>query len=472
MRRAAWVYLYTIFATAVTCSIWAVHTIPSAAPSWALWVVLSGLGVALALWSIPTPGRKIFDAAPVSMVAAFFLLPPGLCIIQILVQYIATWAYARWTGSPLLRSWYIQPFNIANSIISACATYWFIAWSGLTLAQPMGPLAFGMALVACLIRPVVSQCILIGVLYLARGIKSSYQETLHDIFYIELPLACMGYLAAELYMREPLLALYVLAPIGPIYRAFLVPRIQEEAMQALQEFNQELTVKNQMIQQINDELFETLAKVFDARDPYVGGHAAQVAAYAVAIGEALRLPAAQIETIRQSAYLHDIGKIAIPDAILHKTGRLTDSEYKLIQKHVEIGADFVATTQSLKDLAPFIRHHHERWDGRGYPNGLAGEAIPLEARILALCDAVEAMASDRPYHRGLSTKEIMAEVERCAGSQFDPVIAAAFIRIVTAEQSQFIVNSAQIVCNRYTNSNLKEAVSLLTQIYRMHPATS
>jgi putative nucleotidyltransferase with HDIG domain len=217
-----------------------------------------------------------------------------------------------------------------------------------------------------------------------------------------------------------------------------------------------------------DELFQVLARVFDARDPYVGSHAAQVATYAEAIARELRLPAAQVEAIRQSAYLHDIGKLAIPESILHKPARLTEAEYALVKQHCDIGADLIATSQGLRHLAPFIRHHHERWDGRGYPAGLAGEAIPLEARILNVCDSVEAMASDRPYHRGMSADEVIAEVRGCAGAQFDPTIADVFIQITEAQGSSFVVNSAESVAARYLGTD--HQASGLAAVYGHGPA--
>lgn len=227
------------------------------------------------------------------------------------------------------------------------------------------------------------------------------------------------------------------------------------ALSALEQSNQDLTHANESIRRLNAELFQSLAKVFDMRDPYVGGHAAQVAVYAVAIATEMGLPPEQIELIRQAAYLHDIGKLSIPEAILHKPGKLTNIEYDFIKKHTDIGADLLASVEGLRHLAPFVRHHHERWDGRGYPMGLAGEDIPLEARILNICDSVETMASDRPYHRGMSMSAIVEEVRRCAGTQFDPIVAETFVRLVLERTTEhFIVNSARSVTQQYAASML------------------
>ena len=220
----------------------------------------------------------------------------------------------------------------------------------------------------------------------------------------------------------------------------------------LEQANQEVVTASQAIQQLNDELFVTLSKILDARDPYVGGHAEQVSSYAVAIAEELRLPPDRIQHVRQSGYLHDIGKIAISEHVLHKPSRLTEEEYEYVKTHAAIGAQLLESSQALRHLAPFVRSHHERWDGRGYPDGLAGEEIPLEARILSVCDFVEAMASDRPYSRGKSVSEIIAEVKRCAGSHFDPQVAEVFVRIAERERERFVINSAREVVRKHGDS--------------------
>jgi len=229
---------------------------------------------------------------------------------------------------------------------------------------------------------------------------------------------------------------------------FSQPKLQNASRRSREQLKQALSLANEAVRQQHDELCFLLAKILDARDPYVGGHAAQVAAYAVAIATELELSPERIKTVEQAGYLHDIGKIAIPDAILHKAGQLTAAEFQLIKRHPDIGADLIGQSQSLRHLAPFIRYHHERWDGCGYPAGLVGRAIPLEARILSVCDAVEAMASDRPYQRAKALPAIMAEVERCAGSQFEPAVAAAFVHLAEREGMGFVVNSARRVAQQ------------------------
>jgi len=231
----------------------------------------------------------------------------------------------------------------------------------------------------------------------------------------------------------------------------------EEGMQELKRLNQELTSANRevvgasrAIRHLNDELFMALARVIDARDPFAAGHAATAADYAAAIAARLGLKAERLDNVRQAALLHDIGKLGIPESILLKPGRLTDAEYASIKTHAALGGEFLEACQGLRHLAPFVAHHHERWDGRGYPDGLQGDEIPLEARILAVCDAVEAMASDRPYHRAMSLDEVITEVRLGAGTQFDPAVAEEFVSIVQQKGEHYVTNSAQEVSKHQT----------------------
>ncbi len=218
-------------------------------------------------------------------------------------------------------------------------------------------------------------------------------------------------------------------------------RLNRELLHA----NQEIVAASQAIQELNDELFLVLAKIVDARDPFVSGHTTKVADYAEAVAVELGLARPRIKAIRQAALLHDIGKIGISEQILHKSDKLSHAEYSAIKNHAKLGADLLETCQGLRYLAPYVRHHHEWWNGSGYPDHLKGESIPLEARLLAVCDAVEAMASDRPYNRAMSLDEILAELRRCAGTQFDPHIVDVFIRLAEKRGSGFVVNSAREV---------------------------
>jgi putative nucleotidyltransferase with HDIG domain len=470
MRRIAWIYIYGILLTASTLSVVALALRPQDNPSVWLFLCLTVLATFQRIYRIVAPGNKVYESSTISLFAGALLLPPWLFVLMVVIAHGLEWIRERLIHSDNLRAWYIQPFNMAKCIISGSIAYGIII---LTPPELLAPLSFTYLIVvlASIIAYVAVNQLLLGLaLALARGVSFREAGIVRDAVMMEVPLACIGYVMVELINRSPLNAVFVLAPIALIYQAFMLPKTQDEAMKALKNVNRDLSQANQSILQLNDELFLTLAKVFDARDPYVGGHAAQVATYAVAIARELKMPRERVEIVRQSGYLHDVGKIAIPESILLKPAKLTPSEYDFMKRHSDIGADFVATSHALLHLAPIIRHHHDRWDGQGYPLGLAGQAIPLEARILNLCDSVEAMASDRPYHKALGAFQILAELEQCSGNQFDPVVVEAFIQIVKREGDPFIVNSARRVTDIFSQSLWKvnnPNVELLEQVYNV-----
>ncbi len=188
-----------------------------------------------------------------------------------------------------------------------------------------------------------------------------------------------------------------------------------------------------------------LAAAVDAKDPYTRGHSDRVARFAIAIGEAMALAPEQRTALEMAAYLHDIGKIGIPEEILLKPGKLSDEEMGQMRHHPLIGANILKPIAFPWPIAPVVRHHHEHYDGHGYPAGLKGEEIPLLARVLTVADAYEAMVSDRPYRRGRSEEDAILELRRCSGTHFDPRIVDAFIRVL-AEGTDAVIaeHGAQI----------------------------
>jgi putative nucleotidyltransferase with HDIG domain len=172
-------------------------------------------------------------------------------------------------------------------------------------------------------------------------------------------------------------------------------------------------------------LLQLLSELTDAREHAVFGHSERVGAISRALAAALGLPDEQVERIAYAGLLHDIGKVGVPDHVLRKPGVLDDEERRVMMSHAELGAGIVGHAGPLAQLAPFIRHHHEWWDGGGYPDGLAGEAIPLGACIVAVADAFDTMTTGRPYRPALSLEEALGELERRAGTQFHPRVVAA-----------------------------------------------
>jgi putative nucleotidyltransferase with HDIG domain len=190
--------------------------------------------------------------------------------------------------------------------------------------------------------------------------------------------------------------------------------------------SRELLESYRKLEESSLEAIESLNATVDAKDPYTAGHSARVQGIALAVAEELGLSSEQLDAIRFGGLFHDIGKIAVPDSILTKPGVLDREEYAAIRCHPGDGAAIVSHFSRLRDAVPIIRHHHERWDGEGYPERLAGDAIPQEACIVGLADAWDAMTTDRPYRLALSVDEAAAEVRRCRGTQFSPTVVDAF----------------------------------------------
>jgi putative nucleotidyltransferase with HDIG domain len=181
---------------------------------------------------------------------------------------------------------------------------------------------------------------------------------------------------------------------------------------------------NLELQRTNQELLQLMVKSIEARDTYTSGHSRRVQHYSTVIARFLGLGEREVERIGRAALLHDVGKIYEKyGPILRKADKLTPDEWATMQEHPIDGANLVATMSGLKDVVAAIRHHHENWDGTGYPDGLRGEAIPLDSRIITFADTIDAMTSERPYRQPLSEAQVRSEIIRCRGRQFDPTIA-------------------------------------------------
>lgn len=201
-------------------------------------------------------------------------------------------------------------------------------------------------------------------------------------------------------------------------------------MHEIKRINEELAETNEKLEQAYLDSVQTLRYTVEAKDPYTRGHSDRVSEYSVLIGEKLGLSEDEIKTLKIGGLFHDIGKIGIPDSILQKQTKLTDDEYSEIKNHPSIGVHILGAATIFKDIIPIVKHHHERYDGRGYPSGLKGENIPYLARIAAVADTFDAMTSKRSYRDALDLQVVKDEIKRCEGTQFDPEIAEAFLDIL------------------------------------------
>jgi diguanylate cyclase (GGDEF)-like protein len=194
--------------------------------------------------------------------------------------------------------------------------------------------------------------------------------------------------------------------------------------------------ENERVAESYHSMVRSLALALEARDGYSGEHSDAVEALAVAVARRLGLDRAQIADVQSAALLHGIGKIGVPDRLLHKPGRLEEDEWALVHEHPAIGERILRPLPGFDAVATAVRHAHESWDGHGYPDGLAGEAIPLASRIVLACDAWHALGSERPYRAAMEPAEARAELQRCAGSQFDPRVVQALLACIDAPEAQ------------------------------------
>jgi putative nucleotidyltransferase with HDIG domain len=181
---------------------------------------------------------------------------------------------------------------------------------------------------------------------------------------------------------------------------------------------------------------QALARAVDAKSAWTAGHSERVAELALKIGKSLNLNSNSIENLQRAAFLHDIGKIGVPLAVLDKPSKLSEEEFHLIKRHPGLGAKIIQPINAFKTITPMIAQHHERFDGKGYPVGLAGEEIHQGARILAVADVYDALSSDRPYRKGMVIEATLELIQKEAGGQFDPEMVEALLKVIAEEQQR------------------------------------
>ncbi|MFZ5767942.1 MAG: HD-GYP domain-containing protein [Bacillota bacterium] len=332
-------------------------------------------------------------------------------------------AYAAWAaalGTLRLRdlrgqvAWPLVLFNRGQLALSASAAGAAYMLAGGKPGAISFPADVPAILVAGVVYFLVNLSFVVEASSLLRGVpfwqtwKANYKWVTPNF----LGLVPLGAVLAELYLQVGAASL-VLAVLP-----LLVARLS---------FQRYLDVRQAYVQTI-----AALSSALDAKDAYTRGHCDRVAELAAAIGRELHLPEDKLELLSHVGRLHDVGKIGIRDAVLKKPGIFTPGEYGGMQMHVVLGAEIVERISLLGEGTRWVLHHHERFDGTGFPAGLRGEDIPLGARIIAVADAYDALTSDRPYKRALGREEALAEMRRCAGTQFDPRLVEVLVKLVGA----------------------------------------
>lgn len=244
-------------------------------------------------------------------------------------------------------------------------------------------------------------------------------------------LGACDYLTKPLSLREVLIS--VEGALEKRQLTLNLRKYQEKVEKIVEEQVKELEIVYGRLRTTNLDSVRMLVRAVEAKDPYTRGHCERVGYISLKIAKEMKLPKERLETLEYGAYLHDIGKIGIKEEILTKPGDLTKEEYEHIKSHPLIGEKIVQGIEFFKPTLPLIRSHHECYDGKGYPDGLKGEEIPFLARIISLCDAFDAMTSDRSYREAYPVDQVLAEIKANTGLQFDPDIVEAFFNLIKRE---------------------------------------
>jgi putative nucleotidyltransferase with HDIG domain len=368
----------------------------------ALMAVLLLLGAVASNFPVMVSPRLKTDAAPAVYLAAVLLFPAATAVALIGGSRLLGEGVLCFRRNPATGFRRRQPVDLVFN------TSRFMAAGGLSaLAYE----AVGASIAGAIVATAVMYTVSTGLDVIAAGLHNRRNplEIWAEIFSADSkPTAALyvaGYLLAILSSGRPWLAVVMMVPIAAIQLA--------------------LTRSVQLMEQTIAAV-ESMADVVDRRDPYTFQHSQSVADHAVRTARRLQLPDKEVELIRLAARVHDLGKIAVPDEVLHKQGRLTEAEFELMKKHPATGAEILAKFPEYKRGRELVLAHHERMDGLGYPRGLAGAAIALGARIIAVADSWDAMTSDRPYRKALEAEVALGELLRGRGTQWDPEVVNAF----------------------------------------------
>jgi putative nucleotidyltransferase with HDIG domain len=427
----AFCYLVAVIAAAAALAARAAEHPVADAGDWQRFLVLTVAASAAQLRSFHIGRNRVFHPAMVFVVAAILLLPPELVAAMCLVQHVPEWLMKRY-------AWYIQCFNIGNYTAAAlAASAVAVAVRDATPAQ-VAALPTGLA--ACIVFLALNRGLLAVMLRLARG--RSFRDTglfAHEDVALELVLASMGIPLAALWLAEPWLAPIALAPLALIYYAQRSSLELHRASDLIRSQNAALEEANRLLIERSTAAMESLSATVDARDAYTAGHSRRVRAISLRIGEELGLAEDELETLASAALLHDIGKIAIPDAVLLKPGPLNEEEWVAMRSHAEHGASIIARLGFLDGAVAIVRHHHERPDGTGYPDGLREAETPLAARIIHVADALDSMLTSRVYRPAQSLAWALEELRRGAGTQFSSPCVDALERAIARDGRERIL---------------------------------
>jgi putative nucleotidyltransferase with HDIG domain len=378
-----------------------------------------------------------------AVVMAAVALTPGLAplvgVSASLVHVVQKRQWQRGIGRAL--------FNLVNPALAAVIAVGSAQLAGIERGSWVAPLAIAVATLAYYVANV-------GVIALniAAHTGMPLRQIVRDSLWsapTTLVVGLIGGFVGVMHERLGLLGigLFVLALLVLRFTLAFAARKNRQAIVVLEEAKAATERAHAEKEQTLQQMIATVAAIIDARDQAVAGHSNRVAKYAVAFGEELGLAPTELAELHTAGLLHDLGKIAVPEAILHKPAKLTAEEYAIVKEHAAIGERILAQVEPLLAVSRMVGDHHERFDGRGYPNEEAGTAITQGGRILAVADMLDSILSDRPYSPGKPLAWALEEADRCAGSHFDPEVVAALQRVALARGPGFFAISAVPVPN-------------------------
>lgn len=369
-------------------------------------VILTVVAVLLEFLSVPLPRGGSITVATIAHIATILLVPAPFAAISVGVSVFVEEVVRRAPPSKL-------SFNVGGMLLTSSLCSVAIGFTGDVWAIRDGTGSQALLLLPFVVVGLVyhgTNVLLTSIVFAVesgRNVVDVLRSNTRGTILNDAGAATVGALAALIWTVEPILASLLTLPGAVVSRSFQHGRrLEVETRSAVR----------------------SLADIIDDRDRTTFHHSERVAGYALAIGTELGLAEDELEVIEQAAAVHDLGKIGIPDRVLLKPGPLTDEESAIMRDHTEIGPRILNAFGLFRDGAAVVRHHHESYDGSGYPDGLAGEAIPIGARVVAVADAFDAMTSDRPYRLALSTTEALGRLRSGRGQQWDPAVVDAFMR--------------------------------------------
>jgi len=402
-------------------------------PTWtedaAVWLpaflVVTVLSTTLEFITVPMPRGGVLSIATMSHVATILLVPAPWSALSVGASVLIVEVAQRDRPSKVCFNVgsFLLTASLASMLLGLLGNPWHALRSIVESASPMGPNAQLLPLAMLVAVGVPYYVINLALNSLILSVASGYpfaflfRSNSRNTLLSELGAEIIGGLFAVIWIVEPLWTSLLAVPGAVIGRSLrYIRQLETETSSAVR----------------------SLARLIDHRDPSTYHHSERVAEFAMVLARELGLDEDLVALIEEASAVHDLGKIGVPDAILLKPGPLLDHERAAIELHTEIGSQILEQFQLFRRGSEIVLHHHERWDGGGYPSGLQGLAIPLGARVVAVADAFDAMTADRPYRRALPLEEALARLRGGAGTQWDPDVVAAFVRVVSDGRVQLV----------------------------------